>query len=55
MMHDIVNNNNAVNENDELFKRYKETKSVRVRNEIVGRYLYLSEILTKKFLNRAFL
>ncbi|ODM26750.1 RNA polymerase subunit sigma-70 [Clostridium sp. Bc-iso-3] len=52
MMHDIVNNNNAVNENDELFKRYKETKSVRVRNEIVGRYLYLSEILTKKFLNR---
>ncbi|HOM03465.1 MAG TPA: sigma-70 family RNA polymerase sigma factor [Acetivibrio sp.] len=52
MMDDTVNNNNAVNDNDELFKIYKETKSVEIRNKIVGKYLYLAEILAKKFLNR---
>jgi len=52
MMDDAVNNNNVVNDSDELFREYKETKSVEVRNKIVSKYLYLSDILAKKFLNR---
>ncbi|GAE88322.1 SigB/SigF/SigG family RNA polymerase sigma factor [Acetivibrio straminisolvens] len=52
MMDDTVNNNNVVNDDEELFKKYKETKSVKIRNEIVNKYLYLSDILAKKFLNR---
>lgn len=52
MVHDMGDKNNTVNKTDELFERYKDTKSVELRNEIVSRYLYLSDILTKKFLNR---
>jgi len=36
----------------ELFRRYKEEKDENIRNEIVSRYLYLAEILAKKFINR---
>jgi RNA polymerase sigma-B factor len=36
----------------ELFEEYKNGKNLDVRNEIVSRYLYLAEILSKKFLNR---
>lgn len=36
----------------ELFRRYKEEKDESIRNEIVSRYLYLAEILAKKFINR---
>jgi len=49
MMDDAVNNNNVVNDSDELFREYKETKSVEVRNKIVSKYLYLSDILAKNF------
>jgi len=37
---------------DELFKRYAETRDVAIRNEIVNRYTYLAEILSRKFMNR---
>jgi len=36
----------------ELFLEYNSGRSIAVRNEIVGRYLYLAEIISKKFLNR---
>lgn len=40
-------------ENDmELFNRYKEKQSISDRNAIVNKYLYLAEIISKKFVNR---
>jgi RNA polymerase sigma-B factor len=38
--------------NRELFERYRETKSIALRNEIVERYLYIVDILIKKYLNK---
>lgn len=38
--------------NKELFDRYRETKSIEVRNEIVEKYLYIVDILIKKYLNK---
>ena len=32
-----------------LFERYKQTGDVRIRNEIAEKYLYVAEILAKKF------
>jgi len=37
---------------DSLFESYRQTRNVDVRNEIVQKYLYLAEIISKKFLNR---
>lgn len=37
---------------NELFKKYRETGSVAVRNEIAEKYLYIAEILAKKFAHR---
>lgn len=37
---------------NELFKRYKETGDVRIRNEIAEKYLYIADILAKKFVGR---
>ncbi|MBQ8394151.1 MAG: sigma-70 family RNA polymerase sigma factor [Clostridia bacterium] len=37
---------------NELFKRYKETGDIRIRNEIVEKYLYIADILAKKFVGR---
>lgn len=37
---------------DELFEKYARTRDVAVRNEIVSRYTYLAEIISRKFLNR---
>lgn len=38
--------------NKELFERYQETKSIELRNEIVEKYLYIVDILVKKYLNK---
>lgn len=38
--------------NKELFDRYRETRSIELRNEIVERYLYIVDILIKKYLNK---
>lgn len=35
-----------------LFKEYAQTKDLEVRNKIVERYLYLVDILIKKYLNK---
>lgn len=31
---------------------YKDNKDVSIRNELVGRYLYISEILSRKYVNK---
>ncbi|QZY55044.1 SigB/SigF/SigG family RNA polymerase sigma factor [Crassaminicella profunda] len=36
----------------ELFKLYKETNNKEIRNELANRYLYIAEILSKKFVNK---
>ncbi len=38
--------------NKELFDRYHETRSIELRNEIVEKYLYIVDILIKKYLNK---
>lgn len=38
--------------NKELFNRYHETGSIELRNEIVEKYLYIVDILIKKYLNK---
>ncbi|QEK10891.1 SigB/SigF/SigG family RNA polymerase sigma factor [Crassaminicella thermophila] len=53
---DIVINGNAnslsdLNEKD-LFKLYAEKKDQDIRNELVNRYLYIAEILSKKYVNK---
>lgn len=36
----------------ELFQLYSETKDKEIRNELVNRYLYIAEILSKKYINK---
>ena len=36
----------------ELFQRYKQTGDVAIRNQIAEKYLYIAEILAKKFVGR---
>lgn len=38
--------------NKELFLLYKENKDIEVRNELVQRYLYIADILVRKYINR---
>lgn len=47
-----INTNNLSEENDKLFMNYTQDPKVETRNEIVGKYLYLAEIISKKFINR---
>lgn len=42
----------AETNNKELFERYRETRSIELRNEIVEKYLYIVDILIKKYLNK---
>ena len=39
-------------EDSELFRQYRETKDVAVRNKIVEKYLYIAAVLAKKFVGR---
>ncbi len=36
----------------ELFRQYAETKNKDIRNDLVSRYLYIAEILSKKYVNK---
>lgn len=36
----------------EMFSRYRETKDSALRDEIVSSYIYIAEILSRKFINR---
>lgn len=38
--------------NKKLFEEYSHTKSIDLRNEIVEKYLYMVDILVKKYLNK---
>ncbi len=40
------------NEADELFREYRKTHSVELRNRLVENYMYIAEILAKKFSGR---
>ncbi len=37
---------------DTLFRQYKESGDIRIRNEIAEKYLYIADILAKKFVGR---
>ncbi|MBQ8684789.1 MAG: sigma-70 family RNA polymerase sigma factor [Clostridia bacterium] len=37
---------------NELFQRYKETGDIAIRNQIAEKYLYIADILAKKFVGR---
>lgn len=39
-------------DNKELFKQYKLTNDILIRNELISRHLYISEILSKKYINK---
>jgi len=43
---------NTVDESEILFRKFQESRSVEIRNEIVNKYLYLADIISRKFLNR---
>lgn len=36
----------------EMFSQYRETKDISLRDEIVSSYIYIAEILSRKFVNR---
>ena len=36
----------------EMFSRYRETGDIALRDEIVSSYIYIAEILSRKFINR---
>jgi RNA polymerase sigma-B factor len=38
---------------NKLFEEYSHTKDVSLRNQIVEKYLYMVDILAKKYINRA--
>ncbi len=35
----------------EMFSQYRETKDIKLRDEIVASYIYIAEILSRKFIN----
>ena len=37
---------------NELFRKYKESGDIAIRNQIVEKYLYIADILAKKFVGR---
>lgn len=39
-------------DNKEMFAIYKKNKDIEVRNELIKRYLYIAEILSKKYMNK---
>lgn len=40
------------NKSAKLFKEYKRTRDLKIRNELVERYLYIVDILAKKYINK---
>lgn len=35
-----------------LFRMYKDTKKIEIRNELIKRYLFIAEILSRKYMNK---
>lgn len=44
--------NTATHDNEALFLKYRNNPDTANRNEIVSKYIYLAEIISRKFLNR---
>ena len=44
--------NNSADDNREIFDAYKKSRSIEDRNKIVEKYLYIVNILVRKYLNR---
>ena len=42
----------STEENELLLIKYRDNPNTKTRNEIVNKYIYLADIITKKFLNR---
>jgi len=42
----------AQTQKEELLRKYCETRDIKLRNELVDHYLYIAEIIAKKFANR---
>ena len=51
-MNDNIDVNLSQADNDEIFIIYRDNPSVTTRNAIVNRFMYLAEIISKKFVNR---
>lgn len=49
---DAAVENTATNDNEALFIKYRNNPVTANRNEIVSKYIYLAEIISRKFLNR---
>lgn len=49
---DSVVSSNTTDENEILFAKYQDNPNAAHRNEIVNKYIYLAEIISRKFLNR---
>ena len=52
MAQNVENIVNSYEDSDNLFEKLNNSQNVEVRNEIVKKYLYLAEIIAKKFVNR---
>lgn len=52
MINKLEAQNDKVQSEKELFERYYENRDVEMRNAIVSRYMYLADIISKKFVNR---
>jgi RNA polymerase sigma-B factor len=48
----MANTADSKQQMDALFRECRDTGSTELRNEIVGKYLYLAEILARKYTNR---
>lgn len=51
-MTNVVLNAPSKDVDEQLFKEYCLTRDVHLRNRLLERYLYIAEIITKRFLNR---
>lgn len=49
---DAVVENTAAHDNEALFLKYRNNPDTANRNEIVSKFMYLAEIISRKFLNR---
>jgi len=51
-MNDNIDVALSLADNDEIFIMYRDNPNVSTRNAIVNRFMYLAEIISKKFVNR---
>ncbi|MEJ8555370.1 SigB/SigF/SigG family RNA polymerase sigma factor [Tepidibacter sp. Z1-5] len=47
-----TNNNDRVIDTKELFREYRETKDIDIRNRLIENYMYIVDILSRKFINK---